>query len=261
VPIDAAAAADLLRRHYEETGTAGASATLTVTPVADLSGTAEGRSFTAGSPPGLGFTLDGMSLRPAGADGQSLAPIQQTAVQVDEVSPRVLTVLDVSVPIDVARRIAGALLLVALATLGAAAWIARTGTGDVADQFLVRHADRILPVAAFPPGQTVIDVSDVESLHRVAERFDTVVLHHAGPDEDVFAVRDLDATYRFVVPGSAERRRGKPPVPATAPAAPPADATSPLPLIADEQRPDRAARRRLDRHASRASTGLWDRVA
>ena len=57
-------------------------------------------------------------------------------------------------------------------------------------------------------------MSDAESLHRVAERFDTVVLHHAGPDEDVFAVRDVDATYRFVVPGLPDRRRGMPPVPA-----------------------------------------------
>jgi hypothetical protein len=59
-------------------------------------------------------------------------------------------------------------------------------------------------------------VSDAESLHRVAERFDTVVLHHVGEDEDVFAVRDVDATYRFVVPGS-DRRRGMPPVPAPVP--------------------------------------------
>ena len=31
-------------------------------------------------------------------------------------------------------------------------------------------------------------------------------------------VRDVDATYRFVVPGTPERRRGKPPVPDAAPA-------------------------------------------
>ena len=117
--------------------------------------------------------------------------------------------------------------------LGAGAWVGRIGRGDVADQFLVRHADRILPVAVVQPGPTVIDVSDAESLHRVAERFDTVVLHHAGPDEDVFAVRDLDATYRFVVPGVAgpsarhaarSRRRSAAPAPA--------DATAPLPSVA-----------------------------
>jgi hypothetical protein len=76
-------------------------------------------------------------------------------------------------------------------------------------------------------------VSDAESLHRVAERFDTVVLHHAGADEDTFAVRDVDATYRFVVPVGPDGRRGKPPVPAPRAAAPapqpePSDLTGPL---------------------------------
>ena len=102
----------------------------------------------------------------------------------------------------------------------------------------MRHADRILPVTSFRPGTTVIDVSDAEALHRVAERFDTVVLHHATEDEDVFAVPDVDATYRFVMPAEVERRRGKPPVPApsraadpvTTPPPEPADLTAPLGL-------------------------------
>ena len=39
---------------------------------------------------------------------------------------------------------------------------------------------------AFAPGPAVIDVADAESLHRIAERFDTVVLHQVGADEHVF---------------------------------------------------------------------------
>ena len=122
--------------------------------------------------------------------------------------------LALTLPVGAARTLAGAVLLLSLATLCVAAWVARIGRGGVADSFLVRHADRILPVTSFSPGTTVIDVSDAESLHRVAERFDTVVLHHAGEDEDTFAVRDVDATYRFVVPVGPDGRRGKPPVPA-----------------------------------------------
>ena len=136
---------------------------------------------------------------------------------IDEVVPRTIPVLDWQVPIGVARLVAAGIFAVALLVLGAGAWIGRTGRGDAADQFLVRHADRILPVAAFHPGPTVFDVADAESLHRMAERYDTVVLHHAAEDEDVFVVRDADATYRFVVPGSEGRHRGKPPVPAPAP--------------------------------------------
>jgi signal peptidase I len=230
VAVDSDAAAQLLSRHYAEIGTPGGSATVTVTPVAETTGTIQGRSFTAGSPAGLSFTLDAMSLRPAGP-ATELTPSAPTPVSVDEVVPRSFTVLALSVPIDVARIAAAGVLAVALVALGAGAWIGRSGRGDVADQFLVRHADRILPVASFNPGPAVVDVSDPESLHRVAERFDTVVLHHAGPEGDVFAVRDLDMTYRFVVPGMPDRQRGKPPVPAPEPVPDAADLTAPLPRV------------------------------
>jgi hypothetical protein len=230
VGVDADEAAQLLNRHLDETGSGAGSATLTVTPVSETTGTVLGQPFTAGPPPGLAFTLDDRSLRPTSTEDAVLAPTVQTPVEVEEVAPRSLPILAVSVPIAVARKVMGAVLLLSLVALAAGAWVGRIGRGDVADQFLMRHADRILPVAAFTPGPTVIDVSDAESLHRVAERFDTVVLHHAGEDEDVFAVRDVDATYRFVVPGMPDRRRGRPPVPApvSAPVQEPADMTAPV---------------------------------
>jgi hypothetical protein len=117
------------------------------------------------------------------------------------------------------------------------------------DEVVVTHAARILPVAAFDPGPTVIDVSDAEALHRVAERFDTLVLHHAGEDADVFAVRDVDATYRFVVPGGREAR-ARPPVPVPKPVPVPVvdDATAPLPLIVSSPQPS-------------VSAGLWGKFA
>jgi hypothetical protein len=123
----------------------------------------------------------------------------------------------------------------------------RTARGDAADEFVVRHADRILPVAAFDPGPTVIDVSDAASLHRVAERFDTLVLHHAGEEEDVFAVRDVDATYRFVVPGGREAR-ARPPVPIPARVDEPEDGTAPLPVVVPSP-------------LTSVSAGLWGRFA
>ena len=53
-------------------------------------------------------------------------------------------------------------------------------------------------MASFVSTGTVIDVADAEALYRVAERLDTVVLHHAGAAGHVFAVQDADTTYRFV---------------------------------------------------------------
>jgi signal peptidase I len=210
VGVDPEAAAGLLRRHYDEIGVAGGTATLAVRPLAETTGEMQGERFTAGAPGGLDFTMAPGSLTLAGDPASVLTTSTSTPVVVEEVVPRTFPVLGLTVPLGVARVVAGGLLLVALAVLGGAAWVGRSGRGGVAEQFVVRHADRIVPVATFTPGPTVIDVSDAESLHRVAERFDTVVLHHAGEDEHVFAVRDVDATYRFVVPGA---RRDLPPVP------------------------------------------------
>ncbi|MGY1849771.1 signal peptidase I [Blastococcus sp. SYSU DS1021] len=234
VDVDAAHAAEVLSRHYAEVGVSGSTATLTITPTVALAGTARGSAFEAASPAGLDFALDPTALRLAGDPDTVLATSSETAVPVAAVAPRSFDVLSLSIPIGLARGVVLAVLALALLVAAAGALLGRTGRGDAADEFLVRHADRIVPVAGLAAGGTVIDVSDAESLRRVAERFDTVVLHHAAAEEDVFAVRDVDATYRFVVPGGAGARRGRPPVPAPsrAPrAAADEDLTAPLPPV------------------------------
>jgi hypothetical protein len=246
-PVDTPRASALLAKHYAEIGTPGAAATLTVTPVVVTTGTAGGKKFQAGSPALLAFTVDGTSLRLAGKADTVLTPSTTTDVAVSEVVPRRLTVLSLTIPIGPARFAAGVAFALALVVLAGAAWIGRTARGDAADEFVVKHAARILPVAAFDPGPTVIDVSDAEALHRVAERFDTLVLHHAGEDADVFAVRDVDATYRFVVPGGREAR-SRPPVPAPRPVREPDDVTAPLPVV-------------VSAPLTSVSAGLWGRFA
>ncbi|NEK84765.1 signal peptidase I [Blastococcus saxobsidens] len=231
VAVDTARASAVLEDHYAEVGSAAGGAVLRITPTTATSGTVRGIPFQATGPASLAFALDPTALRLAG-ELDVLSTRTETEVTTDEVVPRAFPVLGISVPIGVARGLAVAVLALALLTAGAAAWLSRVGGRDAADDFVLKHADRIVPVAAFAAGGTVIDVSDAESLHRVAERFDTVVLHHVGEDEDTFAVRDVDATYRFVVPGGADRRPGKPPVPApraTAAHAYEPDLTSPLP--------------------------------
>jgi signal peptidase I len=246
--VDVTRAAALLGRHYAEIGATGQQATLTVTPVVATAGSVRGTAFTTGSPAPLTFSLDATSLRLAdGAKAKSLTPSADTAVILDEIVPRSLPLLSLLIPIGLARLLAVVVLSLSLAVLAAAALIGRTACGDAADAFVVKHADRILPVAAFDPGPTVIDVSDAESLHRVAERFDTLVLHHAGEDEDVFAVRDVDATYRFVVPGGREAR-ARPPIPIPVRVPDDEDLTAPLPVV-------------VPAPLTSVSAGLWGRFA
>jgi len=245
--VDTRRATALLAKHYAEIGAAGGAATLTVTPVAVTTGTAGGKKFEAGSPAPLAFTLDATSLRLAGKADAALAPSTTTDVAVGKVVPREFAVKSVTIPIGLARLVAVVVFVLSLVVLASAAWIGRTARGDAADEFVVKHADRILPVAAFDPGPTVIDVSDAEALHRVAERFDTLVLHHAGEDADVFAVRDVDATYRFVVPGGREARL-RPPIPIPVRVPDVEDLTAPLPVVVSPP-------------MTSVSAGLWGKFA
>jgi signal peptidase I len=226
--VDPARAAAFLTRHYTEIGANPAGASLIVTPTVQMTGTLAGQTFATDPMPALTFALDATALRVGGDPTAALAPTAQTAVVVEEVVARSFPVLGFSIPIALARIAAGVVLGMALIGLAAGAWIGRSRRGDVADDFLVRHAARILPVAAFTPGQTVVDVSDAESLHKVAERLDGLVLHHAGPDGQVLAVQDSDITYRYVFPDGLSQRP-KPPLRALSPVTP---HTTPMARIA-----------------------------
>ena len=229
VVVQPGPAAELLARHYAEVGATGNDATLSVKAQVEAAGTVSGQPITVSPLPALSFGLNPTTLRLSGDPKTVLRPIASSSVTVQQNSPRHFPVLGHSVPLGVARVAVAVVLAVSLLVLAVAAWIGRSRTGDdPADEILMRNAARILPVTRFTPGQTIIDVSDAAALHRVAERLDSLVLHRAGPDDHVFAVQDVETTYRFVLPiaqdgpttrmepvasrAAASRRR--PPVPA-----------------------------------------------
>jgi signal peptidase I len=201
VVVQSDAAAQLLARHYAEVGGSGNDATLSITPHVDGTGTVSGKSFTPVALAPLSFTLTPTVLHMTGDATKVLTPVGTTPVSVQHVVPRHLTVLGHAIPLRLALLAAVVILAVSLIVLPVAGWIGRPrASADPADEFLMKNAARILPVTRFTPGNTVIDVSDGDALHRVAERLDTLVLHRAGPDDHVFAVQDVETTYRFVLP-------------------------------------------------------------
>jgi hypothetical protein len=216
VLVSPTAALDLLDRHYAEIGPAAAGATVTVTPVVDIAGTVRGQRFTADDMPPLSFSLDATALRPT---GDSLASAAQTAVSIDDVAPRTITLAGHTFTFATARVVSGAVLLAGLVAFMIAVWFGRPIPAGSTELVLARNAARIVPVSAFTPGSTVIDLADSQALDRVAERFDGLVLHHAGPDGSTFVVQDGDTTYRYVAPQDTivnPSRRVAVPVPRTA---------------------------------------------
>jgi signal peptidase I len=203
VLLDHARAAELLDRHNTEVGAAGTGATLTVTPVVALTATADGAVVALDQPEALRFSMDPTALRIAG-ERTVLNPVVTTPLAVSGAAAGSdLEIAGLTVPLAPARLLSAVVLALAVVTAAVAGLLGR-GRGGEADEFLVRHAARVLPVSAFAPGNTVIDVTDAEALHRLAERLEVLVLHHAGPHTDTFAVQDGDTTYRCVVPRVGE---------------------------------------------------------
>ena len=217
VPLDSAGAAAVLARHSAEVGATSTNGILTVTPVVTVTGTAAGRAFSAASPKAISFALDPTTLRLTTAGPDALAPVLSTPVEASSVTARTISFRGLTLPLATARFVVALLLFAFLIGAAVSARIGRARRGDVADEFAVRHGSRVLEVTDFAPGATVIDVAEPESLYRVAERLDGLVLHHAGDDTDTFAVQDADTTYRCVVPRAAvdaEPMTALPPVPA-----------------------------------------------
>ena len=217
VLLDPAYAADVMKRHAAEVGASDGSATLTVVPQVTLGGAVQGHPFAAASPAGISLSLTPTTLRPSASGTAAFNPSVSTPVKTTVVVPRRFQLLSVSLPLALARILAGVVLALAVVVLAVAGWIGRKRPGNVADDILLRSAARILPVTGFTPGTSVVDVSDAESLRRVAERLDTLVLHLDGEDGHTFAVQDIDTTYRFVLPTSTKPRPPRPPAPVTRP--------------------------------------------
>jgi hypothetical protein len=207
-----------MKRHSTEVGGGGGNATLTVSPKLTLHGAVQGHPFDAASPAGLSFALSATALLPPTSGTTVFAPKVETGVATTVLVPRRFEVLSVGLPLGVARILTGVVLALALVVLAVAAWIGRKRSGDAADDILLRIAARILPVTGFTPGASVVDVSDAASLRRVAERLDTLVLHHIGEDGHTFAVQDVETTYRYVLPNATTKSR--PPAPITRPLLP-----------------------------------------
>jgi signal peptidase I len=206
VHLDSVGAAALLAAHYYEVGIDGGAATLTITPEVDVDGTVDGRPFALTPPAALSFTLDPTALRMAGGP-ETLQTSDDTTVTVEELVPRAFALGPVRLSLGDARALALGVTVLALLTSVVATWLGGTRTASAVEQFLQRRAGRVLAVAGFVPDGTVVEVADPEALHKVAERLDTLVLHHSGPDGDTFAVRDVGTTYRCVVPRPVAAQR------------------------------------------------------
>jgi hypothetical protein len=173
------------------TGIPSSSMSITVVPRIETAG---GGTFE----PRLPLTLDSLSLKPTSQD--ALTAQTTTEATGTQETPAELSALGRT--IDVATARAGSLAALLLAALAGAVLLGLARLfGPVAEADRIRHRHRDLLLAVQPvtlaPGRPLVDVTDVEALVRLAERYGLLVLHWERSDVTTYVVQDEAATYRY----------------------------------------------------------------
>jgi hypothetical protein len=180
----------------EVIGIPSSSLTVAVVPTVTLDG---GGSFA----PRLELTLDDSTLKPAG----ELTVTEATSTDGTRTEPNRITALGRSLDVRTARAAGSIGVLAALiATMVLAALARLAGPVAESDRVRRRYGDLILPVLpiALAAGRPVVDVPDVESLAKLAERYGLLVLAWSRSGVDTYLVQDESTTYRYRAGGQPE---------------------------------------------------------
>jgi hypothetical protein len=180
------------------TGSGTSTFSLRIAADVAVSGSVDGEPIAGSFSPTLPLLLDAVSLRPDATGEPSLTVRKAEALTVD--APASLTLGGLRLSVADARRISAlGLLLAALVTsIGAAAsWRGRTG-GTPA-QAASLFGDRLITISRPPTGAAarVTELRDAESLYRLAEHHDRIVLHWREGRDHVYEVDDRGCVYRY----------------------------------------------------------------
>lgn len=189
VTLDLQQLQDRAERAGEVIGVPPSSVALAVVPTVALDG---GGSFA----PRLELALDDTSLSSTG----ELTARDETATTGTRQAPAQLSLLGRSLDVSTARTAGPLAALVAvLPALVLAAVTRLTGPASEAERIKQRYGDLVLPVmpVVLAPGRPVVDVPDVESLVKLAERYGLLVLAWSRGGVDTYVVQDEGTTFRY----------------------------------------------------------------
>jgi hypothetical protein len=201
----------------ERTTAVSGSYTLSLAPHVSIAGTIGGfATHTVFSAP-LSFSLDQLELQPMltsgaantagqpGASSSLLKPAISGSVTGTVQQPRTLAFGPASVRVATARKIAvdGLTLGICLLLGGLALMIrASIRRGDLANDILGRYGRLLVRVtrAPRPSASDLVELDDMETLVRIAERYDRMILHERMMGADTFCVPEDGILYRYAIP-------------------------------------------------------------
>jgi hypothetical protein len=159
-----------------------------------VAGAAIGESFS----PKLPLLLDTVSLRPDSADAPSLTVRKAGSVAVDVPASIALGAFRLRVDHVRTASLLGLLVAALAAALGAAALL-RNRPGGEPSHVASLFGDRLITISrprSVEPTR-VTELRDAESLQRLAEHLDRIVLHWRDGRDHVYEVDDSGSVYRY----------------------------------------------------------------
>ncbi|HET7386952.1 MAG TPA: signal peptidase I [Nocardioidaceae bacterium] len=216
VNFDTATYAGSVRLHLDELEQrASAAAKVTGIPATQVDVTlralvraTDGTRFT----PALAFTLTPLQLRLAG-NKSSLSVQDSTPRRVATTAPGTLGFAGHQITVSTARTVGLAMAVGAIfagCLLGLAVRVGAPATE--AGRIRRRYASMLVPVQPVPapPGHSIIDVGNIATLAKLAERYGLLILHWARSGVETFIVQDESATYRFRIGTGTEMTSSEP---------------------------------------------------
>ncbi len=212
--LDIGALLALVSRVETVTGVRG-SYTLTIVPRVLLSGSLGGAPLQSSFAPESKFSLNSLEIRPVTATGAASEASEQAAAFSKSTTgsatarrsrPAHLAFGAIEIGVSLARTLAlGGIALVAIA-LAAALALLRPRREEETESILARYGSLIVPVERVwqMPGVAVIDVTDIDSLVRIAGHYERSILHERAEYGDAFWVSDESGQFRYAIWAATE---------------------------------------------------------
>jgi signal peptidase I len=198
--LDLAALAGIVEELRLLTGSGTTTFALGIVAGVDVRGRVADEPVKQTFAPELPLLLDTVSVRPNSSAGDATIFSSRRGETITVRSPSSLSIGRVNLSVSNARRLGlvGLVLATLIAIVGAVLF-ARTRTGGEPSASL--FGDRMITIVGPPATESgsVTDLADAESLYRVAEHYDRVVLHWREGRGHVYQVDDGGSLYRYRV--------------------------------------------------------------
>jgi signal peptidase len=180
--------------------------TLTVAPHVSVHGRLGGHPLNTTFVGPLAFSYSADELQPQIASGQSANPLRpKTAASITftRPTPAYISFKVAKMPVETARTVVlPAIAATVLALLACSVLVRRGRPADETEGIRSRYRDWLIPVTRVrpPTDHQVVEVTDMDALGAIAERYDRMILHEESDAADTFSVADEGVLYRYVVP-------------------------------------------------------------